>query len=196
LEFHRYADGTMPAFGDRWLMGADMESLNVLPSRSFSIWCSSSNARSPHIYITPTGQTVIPFGSLSSPTIHTSTLNINGTNINQLYQSKEDMINYLKTSDFNSTSTSLVNTTNAQTINGEKTFSNTVLVRNGRGSIKVYPPNGQVGPATFHTYRYSDQAMPSQGDHWEFGQDLLSNIQGWEWLQRSFRYCIRRRWYS
>jgi hypothetical protein len=75
-----------------------------------------------------------------------------------------------------------------QTINGEKTFSNTVLVKNGRGSIKVYPPNGQVGPATFHTYRYADQAMPMQGDHWEFGNDLISNIQGWEWLQRSFRH--------
>ena len=61
-----------------------------------------------------------------------------------------------------------------------------MLVRSGRGSVKVYPPNGQVGPATFHTYRYADQAMPSQGDHWEFGQDLLSNIQGWEWLQRTF----------
>jgi hypothetical protein len=69
MEFHRYSDGSMPVFGDRWLMGADMESLNFLPRRSFSIWCSSSNARSPHIYITPTGQTVIPFGSFSSPTI-------------------------------------------------------------------------------------------------------------------------------
>ena len=96
------------------------------------------------------------------------------------------MNGYLKTSGFNSTSTSLVNTTSAQTISGEKTFSNSVLTRNGRGSIKVYPPNGQVGPATFHTYRYSDQAMPSQGDHWEFGQDVISYIQGWEWLQRTF----------
>ena len=28
--------------------------------------------------------------------------------------------------------------------------------------------------------------MPSQGDHWEFGQDLASNVQGWDWLARSF----------
>ena len=68
----------------------------------------------------------------------------------------------------------------------KKTFSNSVLVRNGRGSIQGFPPNGQVGPATFHTYRYSDSAMPSQGDHWEFGQDLASNFQGWEWLSRTF----------
>ena len=88
--------------------------------------------------------------------------------------SLEAFATYLKTSDFNSTSTSLVNTTNAQTINGEKIFSNSVLIKNGRGSIKDYPPNGNVGPATFHTYRYSDQASPSQGDHWEFGNDLVS----------------------
>ena len=62
-------------------------------------------------------------------------------------------------------------------------------MKNGRGSIKIYPPNGQVGPATFHTYRYSDQAMPSQGDHWEFGNDLISNIQGFEWLSRSFVFA-------
>ena len=61
-----------------------------------------------------------------------------------------------------------------------------MLVKNGRGSVKVYPQVGQVGPATFHTYRYSDQAMPLQGDHWESGQDLLSKIQGWERLQRTF----------
>jgi hypothetical protein len=101
LEFHRYADGTMPVFGDRWLMGSDMESLNYLPRRSFSIWASSLNFRSVHLYITPTGQTVIPFGSFSCPTIHTNTinsntLNINNTNINELYQSKTDMSNYLK----------------------------------------------------------------------------------------------------
>ena len=116
MEFHRYADGTIPAFGDRWLVGNDIESLNFIPIRSFSIWCSSSNARSPHIYITPTGQTVIPFGSLSSPPIHTNTLNINGTNINQLYQSKSDMGSYI-------TSGSLVNYVNvnsSQTIGGEK----------------------------------------------------------------------------
>ena len=69
----------------------------------------------------------------------------------------------------------------------KKRFSySTQVSRNGRGSITVFPQNGQVGPATFHTYRYSDQAMPSQGDQWEFGHDLLSNIQGWEWLQRTF----------
>ena len=141
------------------------------------------------MYITPTGQTVIPFGSLSSPTIHTSTLNINGANINQLYQSEEDMTDYLKTADFHSTGTTLVNTSNAQTIGGEKTFSNTTLVRNGRASTTVFPPNGQVGPSTFHTYKYWDNATPSQGDQWEFGQDLLSNIQGWEWLSRSFVFA-------
>jgi hypothetical protein len=33
MEFHRYADGTMPAFGDRWLVGNDIESLNFIPSQ-------------------------------------------------------------------------------------------------------------------------------------------------------------------
>ena len=65
-------------------------------------------------------------------------------------------------------------------------FSNIVLVKNGRGSIKVYPQTGQVGPATFHTYRYSDQAMPSQGDHWEFGQDIVSGFPAYQLLERSF----------
>ena len=37
--------------------------------------------------------------------------------------------------------------------------------------------------------RYADQAMPSQGDHWEFGQDLLSNIEGFEWLTRNFVFA-------
>ena len=96
---------------------------------------------------------------------------------------------YLKTSDFNNTAANFVNTSNEQTINGEKTFSNTVLVKNGRGSIKVYPQTGQIGPATFHTYRYADQAMPSQGDHWEFGQDIISNIEGFEWLSRNFVFA-------
>ena len=64
-----------------------------------------------------------------------------------------------------------------------------MLVRSGRGSIKVFPPNGQVGPATFHTYRYSDSAMPSQGDHWEFGQDLVQNIPGYDFLARSFVFA-------
>jgi len=120
LEFHRYSDGSMPVLGDKCLMGSDMESLNFLPRRSFSIWASSSNARSPHLYITPTGQTVIPFGSFSCPTIHTNTLNINNTNINELYQSKTDMSNYLKISDFNITKSSLVDTISMQDINSVK----------------------------------------------------------------------------
>ena len=64
-----------------------------------------------------------------------------------------------------------------------------MLVNNGRGSVKVYPQTGQVGPATFHTYRYSDQAMPSQGDHWEFGQDLVSGFPAYQFLERSFVFA-------
>jgi hypothetical protein len=65
MEFYRHSDGSMPVFGDRWLMGSDIESLNYLPSRSFSIWASNLNFRSPHLYITSSGMTVIPFGSFS-----------------------------------------------------------------------------------------------------------------------------------
>ena len=126
--------------------------------------------------------TVIPYGSFSCQTIHASTLNINGANINQQYQSKADMATYITSGSL----TNYVNVNNSQTFGGEQTFSNSMLVKNGRGSVKVYPQTGQVGPTTIHTYRYSDQAMPSQGDHSEFGQDVLSNIQGWEWLQRTF----------
>ena len=64
-----------------------------------------------------------------------------------------------------------------------------MLVRNGRGSVKVYSPNGQVGPATIHFYRYHDQAMPSQGDHWEFGNDLVSGIPEHQFLERSFVFA-------
>ena len=95
LEFYRHSDGTMPVFGDRWLMGSDIESLNFLPRRSFSIWASNLNYRSPHLYITSSGMTVIPFGSFSCPTIHTTTLNINGANISESYQSKADMTTYI-----------------------------------------------------------------------------------------------------
>jgi hypothetical protein len=79
--------------------------------------------------------------------------------LNELYQSKADMGSYI-------TSGSLVNYVNvnsSQTIGGDKTFSNTVLVKIGRGSVKIYPQMGNVGPATIHFYRYSDQAMPCTG---------------------------------
>ena len=109
-------------------------------------------------------------------------MNINGTNINELYQSKTDMGRYITSGSLGN----YVNVSSSQTIAGDKTFSNTVLVKNGRGSIKIYPPNGNVCPATIHFYRYSDQAMPVQGDHWEVGQDVISNVQGWDWLQRAF----------
>jgi hypothetical protein len=163
LEFHKYADGTMPVFGDRWLMGSDMESLNYLPRRSFSIWASSLNFRSVHLYITPTGQTVIPFGSFSCPTIHTNTinsntLNINNTNINELYQSKTDMSNYLKISDFNITKSSLIDTISSQDINSVKRFFQNIIVKSGSGSIKIYPQDFQIGEASIQYFRYADNA--------------------------------------
>ena len=60
--------------------------------------------------------TVIPYGSLSCQPIHASTLNINGANINQQYQSKADMATYTTSGSL----TNYVNVTGSQTIGGEK----------------------------------------------------------------------------
>ena len=59
---------------------------------------------------------VHPTGSLSSPSINTTNLNINGTNINVLYQSKAAMLNYITSG----TLTTYVNASGNQTLGGKK----------------------------------------------------------------------------
>ena len=82
--------------------------------------------------------------------------------------------NYLKTSDFNNTSTSLVNTTTSQDINSVKRFFQPIIVKSGSGSIKIYPPDFQIGEASIQYFRYADNATPQNGDTWIAGQDVLS----------------------
>jgi hypothetical protein len=96
----------------------------------------------------------------------------------------------LKTSDFNSTSTSLVNTANAQTINGEKTFSNTVLVKNGRGSIKVYPPNqDKSGQRHFTLIDILTKRCHASRPLGNSVMTLFQIFKDFEWLTRSFVFC-------
>ena len=58
-------------------------------------------------------------GSFYSPAINTLSLNINGTNISVLYQSKADMANYITSG----TLTNYVNITGNQSIGGQTTFT-------------------------------------------------------------------------
>jgi hypothetical protein len=96
------------------------------------------------MYITPEGGVALPqpFATFSAPSIATNNIRINNQNLNQLYQSKTDMATYITSGSL----TNYVNTNSNQTIGGDKTFSNSVLVKSGRGSIKIYPQVGS-GPA-------------------------------------------------
>ena len=70
--------------------------------------------------ITPNGHVFVhPTGSISSPSINTTSLNINGANISVLYQSKADMTNDITSG----TLSNYVNITGNQTITGKKTFA-------------------------------------------------------------------------
>ena len=75
----------------------------------------------PALYITPDGHVALPQsqGSFSSPSVNTTTLNMNGTNISILYQTKADMTNYITSG----TLTNYVNITGNQTITGKKSFA-------------------------------------------------------------------------
>jgi hypothetical protein len=73
-----------------------------------------------YLMISPNGHVIVhPTGSISSPSINTTSLNINGTNISVLYQSKADMANYITSG----TLTNYVNITSNQTLTGKKTFT-------------------------------------------------------------------------
>jgi hypothetical protein len=71
--------------------------------------------------ISPNGHVIVhPTGSISSPSSkYLQSLNINGTNISVLYQSKADMTNYITSG----TLTNYVNITGNQTITGKKTLT-------------------------------------------------------------------------
>jgi hypothetical protein len=57
--------------------------------------------------------------TFSAPSINTTTIRINGTNINRVYQSKTDMANYITSGSL----TNYVNTSTNQTISGKKSFT-------------------------------------------------------------------------
>ena len=95
---------------------------------------------------------------------------------------------YLKTSDFNNTSTTLVNTSTSQDINAVKRFLQPITVKAGSGSIKVYPPNTLIGEASIQYFRYADNATPQNGDTWIAGQDVLSGYGLTP--QRSFSFWV------
>jgi hypothetical protein len=73
----------------------------------------------------------------------------------------------LKTSDFNNTKASLVDTTSLQDINSVKRFFQPISLSNaGSGSIKIYPQDFQIGEASIQYFRYADAATPQMGDTW------------------------------
>ena len=114
-------------WGDSWKIGQSIRPFTTSPSymdRAFSIIAQGPvGGRATEInYLTITGDgnvLVHPTGSFSSPSINTTSLNINGTNISVLYQSKADMANYITSG----TLTNYVNITSNQTITGKKTLT-------------------------------------------------------------------------
>ena len=125
IQYFRYADAATPQMGDTWIAGHDVSSgYGLTPQRSFSFWCGGGvhmNSLFPALYITPEGNLGLPqpLSTFSAPSINTSTIRINGTNINVLYQSKSDMTTYITSGSL----TNYVNTSTNQTILGKKTFS-------------------------------------------------------------------------
>jgi hypothetical protein len=79
------------------------------------------NSYSPTLYISPEGNVGLsqPLSTFSAPSINTSTIRINGTNISVLYQSKTDMANYITSGSL----TNYVNTSTNQSISGKKSFT-------------------------------------------------------------------------
>jgi hypothetical protein len=100
ISFGRYADGAEPVFGDTWLVGQTImrggaTGFPVEPwyNRSFAIVArgvmNGTLTQISYLMISPNGHVIVhPTGSISSPSINTTSLNINGTNISVLYQSK------------------------------------------------------------------------------------------------------------
>ena len=107
ISFGYYADGAEPAFGDTWLVGQSIACGGVsgfpaepFYNRSFAIVArgvmGGTLTQISYLMVSPNGHVIVhPTGSISSPSINTTSLNINGTNISILYQSKADMANYI-----------------------------------------------------------------------------------------------------
>ena len=120
-----------------------------------------------YLMITPNGNIIVhPTGSISSPSMNTTNLNINGTNISVLYQSKADMANYITSGTLNN----YVNITGNQTLTGKKTFTGGINTKSqtvsgatdlsddmllgvvkvvGSGNIRLPSPVGNAGGRIF-----------------------------------------------
>ena len=85
--------------GDIWVAGQSIISGGLIPNRACSFWVGGGQMglSAPALYITPEGHVALPqsLGSFSSPSVDTTNLNINGTNISVLYQSRAAMSNYI-----------------------------------------------------------------------------------------------------
>ena len=124
ISFGYYADGAEPAFGDTWLVGQSIMRGGVsgfpfepFYARSFAIVArgvmNGTLTQISYLMITPNGHVIVhPTGSITSPSINTTSLNINGTNIGVLYQSKAEMTNYIASG----TLTNYAHISNPQTI--------------------------------------------------------------------------------
>ena len=79
------------------------------------------NSLFPAFYITPEGNVALPqpLSTFSAPSVNTSTIRVNGTNISVLYQSKADMATYITSGSL----TNYVNTSTNQNVAGKKSFT-------------------------------------------------------------------------
>ena len=123
IKYRGYPDGAYPQMGDIWVVCQSIASGGLIPNRAFSFWVGGEQMGlyGPVLYITPEGHVALPqsLGSFSSPSVNTTTLNINGTNISVLYQSRAAMSNYITSG----TLTNYANITGNQTLTGKKTFA-------------------------------------------------------------------------
>ena len=117
------SDQAMPSQGDHCKFGQDL--VSGIPAydflaRSFVFASGGAGTLVPRVYIKSNWLvSVMDYGSFYSPAIDTPLLNINGTNISVLYQSKADMTNYITSGSL----TNYVSTSTNQNVGGRKTFS-------------------------------------------------------------------------
>ena len=131
IRTYRYADKASPSLGDSWEFGQRVMTDASL-AQSFVFACHGGNILLPRFSIGPDGSVAVMYGgNFYSPIINTPILKIDNTNIDELYQSKADMTNYITSGSL----TNYVNITSNQSITGKKTCAGGLNIKSQTVSV-------------------------------------------------------------
>ena len=159
------------------------------------------NSFSPTLFISPEGNVFLsqPLSTFSAPSINTSTIRINGTNISVLYQTKADMATYITSGTLVN---NYVNTSSNQTISGKKTLTGGIITKSQIVAGATVLGNDILG-GVVRVSQDSIINLPSPIGNaggrisFYFDNDCTSNTKrlmhwdnSYKWFDDAYYYCI------